>query len=182
MRKLRPIVIGISTLIATPTIAQVAQAPDFFQSAPGPESAPRSTARAHPPPRPVRKAEPPQLEPVAAPTSEPRAHSASRSHSSRRGSVPTVAESGEATRLMIEQLQQRGVAMGTAGESDPPQLEPVAAPTLEPRAHSDSRSHSSRRGSVPTVAESGEATRLMIEQLQQRGVAVGTAGESGSAK
>jgi len=111
MNKLRPIVIGISMLIAMPSIAQT---PDLFQSAPGPQSARPPAAHKHAP-RPAQKVEPSRLEPVAAPSSEPREHSASR-HSARRGSVPAGAEASEATRLMKDELQQRGVDLGTAPE------------------------------------------------------------------
>ena len=115
MNKLRSIAIGISMLIAMPSLAQT---PDLFQSAPGPESARRSAAPKNPL-RQAHKAERPRLEPLAAPTSEPREHSASRRYSSRRGSVPAGTEASEATRLMRDELQQRGVDVGTTAEPAP---------------------------------------------------------------
>jgi|SRR5215470_3532373 hypothetical protein len=114
MNTLRSIVMGISMLTAMPSVAQPTQAPDLFQSAPGPKSAHQPTAHAHV--QRMHEAEPPQLKPAAAPTSERPAHSPSHSRSSRRQSVPADADASEATRLMKDELQQRGVDLGTAAD------------------------------------------------------------------
>jgi hypothetical protein len=113
----------------------------------------RPDSRIETPSRPVRK---------PSPSPQPTAPQHWRQHS---GSA--AADGGETTRLMVNELQQRGVAVDIASESGPPR------PT--PRRHW--RQYSGRG-----AAGRGEATRLMVDELQQRGVAVDTAAGSGSPK
>jgi len=68
---------------------------------------------------------------------------------------------------MVDELQQRGVAVDIASESGRPQ----------PTARRHWRQYSGRG-----AAGRGEAARLTVDELQQRGVAVDTAAGSGSPK
>jgi hypothetical protein len=113
----------------------------------------RPDSRIETPSRPVRKPSPPP---------QPTAPRHWRQHS---GSA--AADGGETTRLMVDELQQRGVAVDIASESGPPQ----------PTARRHWRQYSGRG-----AAGRGEATRLTVDELQQRGVAVDTAAGSGSPK
>jgi hypothetical protein len=81
------------------------------------------------------------------------------------GSAAT--DGGETTRLMVDELQQRGVAVDIASGFAPPQ------PTT--RRHRQGYSGSA-------AADGGETTRLMIDELQQRRGAVDTASGYGPPK
>ena len=81
------------------------------------------------------------------------------------GSAAT--DGGETTRLMVDELQQRGVAVDIASGFGPPQ------PTT--RRHRQGYSGSA-------AADGGETIRLMIDELQQRRGAVDTASGYGPPK